>query len=119
MRLQGLVSVGNELDSVAQGKSQLLLESLLGMEGARQGFSRPGSLPSSTSDTGALIPHPVPPTLWLRTWEKLLLSRFPGQWAATLQPQKESPIVSQMGKLRPWQGLGSSAMLIFFSHSSE
>lgn len=45
MRLQGLVSVGDDLDSAARGESQLPLESLPGVERARQGFSRPGSLP--------------------------------------------------------------------------
>lgn len=59
-----------------------------GMEGFRQGFSRPGCFPSSHPGPGSLstLP-PAPPTLRLPTWEKLLVpkTQFPGPWAARLQ----------------------------------
>lgn len=59
-----------------------------GMEGFRQGFSRPGCFPSCHPDPGSLSTLPqAPPTLRLLTWEKLLVpkTQFPGPWAARLQ----------------------------------
>ena len=79
--------MGKNLDSSARGKTKL---PLLGDGGVQAGLLQPRSLLSSHPDPGSVsAPHPstAPPTLWLLTWEKLLVpkSQFPGLWAARLQ----------------------------------
>lgn len=102
----GPVSKGKIWTLLHGEKTQLPLEPLLGMKGARRGFSGLGSQAST--------PCPAPPSPWLRTWQS--------RWVPDSQ-DRGCPASALEGSIHCLTDGGPEALtgtwLISFSHSAE
>lgn len=85
------IFVAKTLESAARGETLL---PLLGMEEARQGFPPPTSIQAPPT-----APSPASLTLWLPSWEKLLVPRtqFPGLIPRTDSAASEGIAFLSMG----------------------